>query len=391
MHLSVLEQKAEREDAGTQNRKENYVDFYKKYNHHAGGTAEEPVVNIGFCKPAWCLVFSVETDENDGLTAVPTECVDMCSRLWAADFQLKLHLGDHNSEELFVLVAAPYEIPVEEANVVRPMMRIKKVKGSAPFTSDNVPHYTPDLYAHDRTTATCFTSGIRQRLVWNRLKRVAGLDLEENEDQLPREKCLEYLKRDLEKHKLIRASKVRELLVAHGGFRPNAKEELGAPVEELAEQVLADPFFAVRPKHTLSEKEVAQQHAEEEHMRERGLPVVDYEHIRQVVSILEEYTSKEPGKSEQYVGSLQFYFPLQNKDELEYLQQAWAPFDLMWPRKMEGKSKEGRDTLSYFREPMTTQVYRVLGTVFLHVACICVPERHVCLLLYSIGARSMCR
>ena len=353
VELSVLYGRASQEKSKTEVRRENYLDFYKKYDKVTKQVElSAATIDLGPCTFSWCLVF--ELKEFEGVLSAPRECVDTCLRLWAADVEIKLTTGA-SQEELYVQVGCAYEVLVDEASVLKPMMRLQATKGCVEFKSEFIPHFAVSQFVADPCTAHCFTSGLCQRLTWNRMARVAGLDLEENEHMLPRAKSLQYMKDQLEDNGTIRANRVRDLLVTHGGFRPNCASILGEEVEELADQVLAEPLFSCDADHVLTPTEQAILHAEEEHMRDRGLNPVKYIGIKRVVSILDEWTSKEPGASEIYSGTLKLYFAMHDESELEYLQHIWAPFSMMWEGWITGKNPESKDTLTYYLEPVDSR------------------------------------
>ena len=76
---------------------ENHKDFYKKYNGTGAQTGAEPPaipsMPLGLPDASWCLVFSLEPDEDEVFTKVSHECVDLCQRLWAADLDIQYEVG----------------------------------------------------------------------------------------------------------------------------------------------------------------------------------------------------------------------------------------------------------------------------------------------------------
>ena len=266
----------------------------------------KPVQDLGEVDPSWCLVFKLAEDDDGEYTKVTKECIDACQRLWAADLDLKHQLGS-TGDEIFTTVGASYEILVDEANQLRPRMRLKHSKGSTPFTSEMIPHYTPCMIDEVRLRQTCFSSGIRQRLVLSRMKRIAAYDPEELQHYPAKEDTLEHVQKSIQHHKRITAHELREMLITHGGFWPHVAIDIGQEVADLAEQVLADPHFICIPTDKLKKKYQAMIHAQEENMRARGLQPVQYSQIEAAVKSLEAHVATEPGKSEQFVGSMEVF------------------------------------------------------------------------------------
>jgi hypothetical protein len=365
-------------------KQQNHLDFWKKYD---GGM---PEISLGpplFC---WALIFKLppageikyaddrelasdgdaeqeepaDTDPTDadeapedaeaeegGQQFMCAEAVELVQRFWDADLCVKCETSIDRTE-IHILVGAPYEILIDEANVVRPQMRMVNCKGTAAFQSDKLCNYAPSVFA-DPEKAICFTSSLQQKLVYNRMERVSGVHLNERLDFLPKDEGMALIQKDIKHHHAIRASRVRELLSTHGGFRPGADAIFGPDVVLLGKQVVADPYFKCAPDHKLNKRELAILHAEEEHMRARGLDVLKYEQIEKVVDILAAWTSKLPGSEEDFTGALTGYFPLHAEAELKYLKGAWGSYSLVLQPWIKGKTAEGPNSTNYFRAPLT--------------------------------------
>ena len=333
--------------------KQHYLDFYKKYEEKPS----EPQVDLGEIEYSWGLVFSLpdmkeakwakKAGGNSEVQLVHPECWSLVQRMWAADLEIAMEVSSDGSE-VHISVGASYEVLVDEANVLKPRMRMINCKGTSLFDSEMISNYMPSLF-EEPEKATCFTSGHAQALVMSRMERVAGIEWGERLRSVTRERSMELVKSDLAKKNPVRGRRVRELLATHGAFRPNCRKVLGAEVDRLREQVVADPFFKIEPEHKLSPRELAALHAEEEHMAKFGLAVPKYEELAKVVEILEEYTSKEPGLSEEFIGSVKMFFPLHSQDELDFLRIHWGAYHLMCPSYLTGKSLEGAGTDNYFR------------------------------------------
>eukprot|EP01043_Picozoa_sp_COSAG02_P039593 COSAG02_NODE_3139_length_7297_cov_371.401223_3_plen_1215_part_00 len=368
--LLWFEAKVGREAEVDMERKGNYLDFWKKYQD------EEPEINLGTPSYTWGLIFDLPpSDEvkyamddeggsaerqaelrakfDDGLAPqfMCAECVELVSRFWAADLSCKMTRST-NGKEVHVSVGASYEILVDEANFLRPNMRLINTKGTARFQSDKLSHYMPSVF-DEPERATCFSSALQQQLVVSRMERLAGVHLDERVNFLDRDEGMELIKNDIEHGRTILANRVRELLSTHGAYRPGGEKIFGAEVITLGKQSIADPHFQCKPPHNLSRTEQAALKAEEQHMMQVGLHAMKYEEIERAVQVLSEWTSKSPGKEEAFTGSLTSYFPLHHAGEVAYLRHNWGSFRLLLQPVIKGKSPEGRDTENYFRTPLS--------------------------------------
>jgi hypothetical protein len=376
--LLWFEAKVEREVDKDLERKRNFLDFYKKYD------GEEPEISLGTPYMAWGLIFdlppadevkfSVDPDEDgDLLTELKArfekdgspqfmcaEAVELISRFWSADLSCTMSVSS-SGREVHVGVGATYEILIDEANFMKPDMRLINCKGTTAFRSDRVSHYMPSLF-EDPEKATCFTSALQQQLVMNRMERLAGVHLDERVAFLDRDEGMKLVKFDLEHGKTIKANLVRELLSTHGCFRPGAEKIFGPEVVMLGKQVIADPFFMCKPDHELSKRELVALRAEEAHMRLLGLEVLQYEQIEEAVKVLSDWTSKAPGKDEEFTGALTSYFPLHHESELTYLKHNWGTLSMLCRPWVKGKNPEGAKTENYFRAPLTSRQVALFWT-----------------------------
>lgn len=331
----------------------------QKYNNIGGVKPAVPWQPLGSPEGSWCLVFSLAQDEEGHYTKVTSECLDTCQRLWSADLDIAYEINNACTE-IFLSVGAAYEILVEEANILKPRMRLKHCKGSHEFQSQYIEHYTPCMFSPTPGFQTCFTSGHRQRVVWHRMVRLAGYHPDEIEDYLSKEDSMKFVKKQISHGGKIRALRLRELLATHGGFRHNAVGVLGPEVQLLAEQCLADKHFVTEPELHLSAREIVMLKAQAEHMRQHGLEPVSYDNVKKVVEILEQWTATEPGNSEKFVGSMVTCFPIHAMDELEYLQRDWATYGLVATWFITGKEDETADTYTFFEESMEAQQWAML-------------------------------
>lgn len=94
-----------------------------------------------------------------------------------------------------------------------------------------------------------------------------------------------------------------------------------------------------------------------------GLPPIEYEHIVGLITTLENFCFKEvpevlnkdgtektkyrpagPGANEQYIESLQLFFPVHNQEELSWLRNRWGSWNQLWAQSFRSKEVEGADT-----------------------------------------------
>lgn len=333
--------------------KENFKDFYKKYDNLP---EDNPVEDLGPCLPAWCLVFELSQamdDEEGEYSKVAGECLDTCQRLWAADLCLGYEISTSGAE-IFITVSASYEVLVDEANIMKPKMRLKHCKGAAPFHSEYIPHYVPCMLHPAPEKQTCINSALRQRLVMHRMKRIAGYDPDEIQHFLSKDDARKLIRTKVSHKSNIRSAELKELLVTHGAYRPNAESIMGAEVYTLARQVLADKYFTCMHEHKFNKREQAMLHAQEEHMKLYDLELVKYAEIESVLKLLEDWVETEPGLSEKYVGQMTEYFPTHTLHELEYFASDWASYALITQPYLRGKRYESESSLTYFEESMET-------------------------------------
>ena len=127
---------------------ENYLDFHKKY----ATPAADAVIDLGETHMSWCLIYNLEqstgdTDDDDAANdddtppemLVPMECVDLCERLWAVDVAVHCSTSADGGE-IFVIAGLTYEMLVDEAQFVRPSMRLNDAMGSSRFEADKIHH-----------------------------------------------------------------------------------------------------------------------------------------------------------------------------------------------------------------------------------------------------------
>ena len=368
--LGKVDHEAEQEDL----KKQNYLDFWKKYHLDGPHKDEEPEIDLGRPYYAWAMIFKLppadevkyatttdgDADENDdgekdnaqfaegNPQFMCAEAVELVCRLWQIDLSVAMNVSGDGTE-VHISVGATYEILCDEANFHKPNMRLVSYKGQVPFASEYSSNYMPSLF-DEPDKAHCFTSALQQQLVMKRMERRAGIHLDERLNFVERGKGMELMQHALTNGRTVRAVQVRELLATHGAFRPGAEKVFGPELVMLGRQIVADPYFACQPSHHLSKRELAMLHAEEKHMAARGLAVIQYEEIQAAADVLQEWTSKMPGIQEEFTGALQTYFPLHHDAELEYLKRNWGSWWLILRLKpwTIGKSPEGKTTLNYF-------------------------------------------
>ena len=301
--LVWFKEKVEYENKLEAELRQNYLDYYKKYTLEVDGGPSEPQNDLGEVHHSWALIFQLpdmskgrwakmnDGEGEDSMQLLHPECWNIVQRLWACDLTIHIEPSS-DGKEVHISVGASYEVLVDEANEMRPRMRMINCKGSSQFESEMISNYMPDLFV-EPDKATCFTSGMEQQLVMHRMQRIASINLEERLRSVTRERSVELINDDLAKKRPIRARRVRELLSAHGGFRPAISKLIGEEIATLRDQVVADPFFKIDPEHKMTKAELAAKHAEAEHMKKRGLSLPTYDDITNAVQILTEYVRKQ--------------------------------------------------------------------------------------------------
>jgi hypothetical protein len=363
--------RCEKEKHLANERYENHLDFSKKYDEPAGIAS----IDLGETRMSWAMVFELEKrvpqekeegdaeDEEDEEDAgampepdesgllVPRECIDLCQRLWAVDVEVHCQVA-LDGGEIYITVGLTYEMMIDEAEVTGVRMRLNNAMGCSPFEHSKLHHYAPNLFDEHPEKATVFTSAHRQRLTWSRMARLGGINLEDSLHYIDRDSSMAILVHHLEHNHHVRAKLVKEVLTACGAFRPHAGDILGEKVKTLAAQVISEPFFTVEPTHVLTAKEQAVKYAQDEALKRKGQEPVTWESLKAAIEDIRAWTAKEPGKSEQYVGTLLSFFPLHCEIELEYLRDQWGDFSLICRPWIQGKQAEGEGTPCYCESPM---------------------------------------
>ena len=119
------------------------------------------------------------------------EAVELVQRFWSTDLEVEMSVSS-NSKEVHISVGASYEILVDEANEVQPFMRMADYKGMMKFDSSRTAHFAPSRF-EDPALATCFTSALQQQLVWSRIVRLAGVNLRDRMEFLPRDEGMKLI------------------------------------------------------------------------------------------------------------------------------------------------------------------------------------------------------
>ena len=237
--------------------------------------------------------------------------------------------------------------------------------------------------------ATVFNSTHQQQAVLNRITK-NGIDLHFRMGLMPLDSLLKRIKKAVSHTRPVRAFQLKELLTAAGGFRENCDKIMGDNVDLLAEQVLADPFMTIyhpdqckddgtkKEQHAFDQMKIANTHMSEyryalgapgsqlEWNNKRfpdGLPPIAYEHVEKLISSLESFCFPEvpartdkktgeivlaipagPGADEQYIESLQLFFPVHNQEELTFLRNRWGSWNQLWNNNFRSKEVEGETT-----------------------------------------------
>ena len=186
-----------------------------------------------------------------------------------------------------------------------------------------------------------FNSGLAQRLVMSRMKRVGLVNLEQFTSAGTPDEVLRYVKKRCGEGRQgageeLYASKLSELLLVHGAMRPdhktvfpkNAKGD--AVVSQLGGLLQMDPDFVLRPKQFLS------------HLIPKEKQVT-YRLVYDTCVALEQWRRPNagPGRSENFCGTLQAYLPVHDDAELDYLTSQWGNFRVLLKANVVGYNPEG--------------------------------------------------
>ena len=148
--------------------RENYLDFYVKYE------GKTPTQRLGEQRYQWCLIFKLIEKEEGGPLMLPDECVELLQRFQKAGMTMDVAQSS-DEKEVIVELGCSYEVMIEEANEMKPLMRLKNTLGSTEFSSEHIDYFAINRF---QTVPMVFTSGLRQRIVWNRMCRVAKVNLQ---------------------------------------------------------------------------------------------------------------------------------------------------------------------------------------------------------------------
>ena len=330
---------------------------YDRSDLDTGAASRRPQHKLGQQRYQWCVIFDMVEKVEGADFVLSDECVEIMQRLAAANIIMEAQLSC-DGVEIILQLGCSYEVFIEEANAMKPTMRLKSTLGSAEFSSEFIDYFATNRF---QTIPIVFTSGMRQRLVWNRMARLAKINLEDREFMPNKDKCMKEVKNKIDKSDEIRGQELVELLSSHGAFRPNAEEIFGKGgrlIAEVAKAVLADSFFTVEPESEMDEEEVAMFKARQEHLMEKGEHVVTWDEVVGVVDILDKYCEVEPGKSEVFQGSLKMFFPRHNEKERAYLKQKWGSFHIMAQCYITGKSAEKWQGLTPHGQSLSVTYYQ---------------------------------
>lgn len=189
---------------------------------------------------------------------------------------------------------------------------------------------------------TVFTSGLAQRLVLSRMKRVGLVNLEQYMHAGQPEEVLRHVKkRATGKVDELYASKLTELLLVHGAMRPDHKSVF--PTNEAGEAVVSklggllqmDPDFVLRPGR--DGQSIFLSHVIPKEKQ------VTYRLVKDVCDSLEKWRAPNTGRGreEKFCGTLQHYLPLHDEDELAYLTDQWGNFSALLKSNIVGYNPEG--------------------------------------------------
>ena len=325
----------------------------------------------------------------------------IAERLRACDFKLE-HSISLDGTQLIIRVGAPMEVLINEAHQTKIQMRLQETKGQLEFHQDLLRFYATnhgglnefklnqwvrrdptkaanwakaDVTADHAKSAgsapakerreheevqtgvqaserarrqalmesrrSVFTSGLAQRLVLSRMKRVGLVNLEQYMSAGQPDELLRFVKkRCAGGGDELYASKLSELLLVHGAMRPDHKsifppnERGEAVVSQLGGLLQMDPDFVLRPNQLLSHiipKEKA----------------VTYKLVNEVCDSLKKWRAPKtgPGREETFCGTLQHYLPIHDSEELAYLMDQWGSFRVLLKANLVGYNPEGSPTV----------------------------------------------
>ena len=282
-----------------------------------------------------------------------------CEKIVACDLCFE-YVIPIDGRHLIIAVGAGHEVMIDEASAMKVLMRMQETKGSIEFHPDLLRffnsnhgglneyhdgkwsrravdgyenHWLPDeklddihLEKRNSETRRIFTSGMQQRIVMNRLKRM-GRYIPDRMIQLgsiskPQEKILrDITARAVSKRKDLQASMIDDMLLLFGGYRPQNQSVFphmnGRPViAALSKLVVFDDQFLLTPKglQTLKPSETM---------------VLSYEDIADAINVLERWKLG-AGREEVFFGTLERCFPLHMEGELSYLKKEWSSPKLLF-------------------------------------------------------------
>ena len=176
---------------------------------------------------------------------IPLECWQLCHRLWQSGFTLQ-HDFSATGEFLILRVGLAYKILVEEAELERIPMRLKRQKGTHKFLSQMVERYpsypTTDVKGDCETP---FTSALEQRITHSRLNRKVNMHLEGIHHVNKRKSVYHKMHKKIEKFLPVTGRQIFGLMVAHGAYRPNAEAVFGQLVKRVADRINNDFWCTV--------------------------------------------------------------------------------------------------------------------------------------------------
>eukprot|EP01052_Picozoa_sp_SAG31_P014606 SAG31_NODE_914_length_11058_cov_13.316270_7_plen_549_part_00 len=351
--LEWLQRKCREQRTDIDRKRLHYFDYWKKYD---GDDELQPVQKLYTIGTPWCMIFKLlphsETGEH---TRLSYECVEICQRCWAADLYLDVCVTS-TKREVLVKLGAPYEVLAKEATEMKLLMRLKDTKGAHAFQQEFMTHYTPNRFSdelQEHGYASPFTSGHRQRIILNRLERVAGIDLLDRISMPPKDEALDHVISALSSNKTIRAQEIKTMMSTHGCFRPHVEhvKELGPKIKELAAALVMDKNFIVYPPNKqLNSAQQVVYDTQRMHFEQRGIKTVSYETLHDAVEILEKYSSTPQAQVEVFHGTLSKFFPTHNHVELKLFKERWGKLSLVCTPTVQGKQPESNQTDTYFKE-----------------------------------------
>ena len=318
------------------------------------------------------------TDPTDVLsTEVSHECWMFCERAVASELVIEVTVPV-DKKTIIVSLGASYDILVDEAQSISVPMRMQETKGTMSFHKDLTRYYSsnhgglnefkdgrweardpnqclgenhwkspPEMTEDENAKAAArakkiFNSGVAQRLVMSRLRRVAGYDPDWMMSLADPTKAVRQIHKNFKKEVAITSATLREALVCIGAYRPGSHSIFGtvrgshgdqrSPIDDFARMVDGQPNIILKPNDTEAEKRyLARGHKLKNYVR--------FEMVQDLVRLMQEW-QEGMGREEKWINTLKTFFPLHTDSELQYLKEQWGSPKLLLQCQISGYNPE---------------------------------------------------